>query len=63
MANSEAREAAKASVEASERERKHSAQKVQDATNQILTISNQLHLTWDEFERAVAMVKKCAHIS
>ncbi len=32
--------------------------RVNDAANRILELADQLHLTWDEFERVVLVVKK-----
>lgn len=63
MTNEKEREATRASIVDMERDKKNSACKVKDAANQILEVSSRLHLTLDEFDRAVALFKKCAHIS
>ncbi len=39
-----------------------SSAKVNDAANRILELADQLHLTWDEFERAILVVKKRGRI-
>ena len=47
------------SVEALEESRS----RIKEATDQILRVSSQLHLTWFEFEEAVERVKKFGRIS
>lgn len=63
MNDTEMRKAAKSDVAEIDRKIVESGQKVADAADWILGISGQLRLTWDEFDRAVALVKKRAHIS
>lgn len=63
MVSKEEREAARASVSALEHEARKSSERICNAADQILEVSSRLHLTWDEFERAVALVKRRAHIS
>lgn len=45
-----------------EKEDLASRERVRNAANQMLEASSQLHLTWDEFEKAVAAVKKRGRI-
>lgn len=51
------------SIHDDEMEKQESYLRVKDAADQMLTTSSQLRLTWDEFERAVALVQKLARIS
>ncbi len=40
-----------------------SAKRVKKATQRILEVSAELHLTWHELEEAVSSVKRCGYVS
>ena len=58
----ELKEQARRSVdEAIQKQREHH-QRIKDAADQILEVSEQLHLTWDELELAYRLVKQLGHV-
>lgn len=43
-------------------DQRSSQQRIVIASDQMLELSSQMHLTWEEFERAVELVKRYGHI-
>ena len=56
------RTAAKEAVSQIIADQRSSQQRVVRASDQILELSSQMHLTWYEFEEAVELVKRYGHI-
>lgn len=61
--STEDREAARDAVREIDLQMAESREAVKDAANRILDVCDQLHLTWDEFEKAVERVKRRGRIS
>lgn len=43
-------------------DQRSSQQRIVSASDQILKLSSQMQLTWEEFEKAVELVKRYGHI-